>query len=277
MAATDAPAIERLSMQDVTAGLRLSREAGWNQTADDWTRFLTRGEVFGRRDASGRLIATAALLPSPPVTWISMVLVSADHRRRGHASDLMGLCIAEARRRGLDAWLDATPAGASVYAGIGFEKTAFGIVRLRREGEKPGPRDGRPPGTGDLAALLAADLAAMGFDRSGLMARLATRVGSRLYRKGDAMALVRDGDRARHIGPVFARDEQTAIDLIDESLVCERETLLIDAGAACPTLIAHLHRRGFESERPFTRMRAAHAHDISFARQLMAVAGPEFG
>ena len=90
MAVTEVGAIERLDLRDADGGLRLSRETNWNQTILDWRIFLERGEVFGLRDSDGVVIATAALLPSPPVTWISMVLVAKSHRRRGIGTALLG-------------------------------------------------------------------------------------------------------------------------------------------------------------------------------------------
>ncbi len=75
MDATDRASPEILSPRDAVAGLALTDEAGWNQSYDDWVFFLTHGTVFGLRDDDGRLVATAALLPYPPVAWISMVLV----------------------------------------------------------------------------------------------------------------------------------------------------------------------------------------------------------
>src|ERR1700744_4989605 len=132
MAATDiAFHIEALSPEDALAGLALSDEAGWNQTLEDWRCFLLCGTVFGMRDDEGRVIATAALLPSPPVTWISMVLVTAHWRRRGLANALMTRCIETARAHNLEPWLDATPAGAAVYRPMGFAETGLGLARLR--------------------------------------------------------------------------------------------------------------------------------------------------
>ena len=51
---------------------------------------------------------------------------------------------------------------------------------------------------------------AMGFDRSTLLSEFAARAGSRIVSDGDAMALVRDGRTARHIGPLFADTRRSA-------------------------------------------------------------------
>ena len=128
MAATEPIDIVELGVGDAQAGLVLSTEAGWNQNEADWRFFLGKGVVFGVRDGA-RLVATAALLPySAGNAWISMVLVTADFRRRGIATRLVDACLDAATRRGLTTWLDATPAGATVYGPLGFTPT----LQLRR-------------------------------------------------------------------------------------------------------------------------------------------------
>src|ERR1700689_5265518 len=133
MAATDQAEIVRLGADDAPAGLALSTEAHWNQNEADWRFFLTKGTVFGVRDTDKTLIASAALLPySSGNAWISMVLVTANWRRRGLATRLVDACLAEAAERGLITWLDATPAGAAVYGPLGFTPT-LQLRRLRLE------------------------------------------------------------------------------------------------------------------------------------------------
>ena len=128
MAATERVDIVELGVGDAQAGLLLSTEAGWNQSEADWRFFLSQGVVFGMR-VGARLVATAALLPySAGNAWISMVLVTADFRRRGIATKLVDACLNAAARRGLTAWLDATPDGATVYEPLGFTPT----LQLRR-------------------------------------------------------------------------------------------------------------------------------------------------
>ena len=121
MAGTDQTAIVSLGPNDAAAGLLLSTEAHWNQNEADWRFFLTRGTVFGARDKDGQLVASAALLPySSGNAWISMVLVTESWRRRSLASRLVDACLAAAAKQSLTTWLDATPAGATVYGPLGF-------------------------------------------------------------------------------------------------------------------------------------------------------------
>src|SRR5882672_12440358 len=120
MAVTDQLAIATLGADDAPDGLLLSEEAHWNQNEADWRFFLTNGTVFGIRDGE-HLIATAALLPyTSGNAWISMVLVTQNWRRRGLATKLLDACLGLAMKQGLTPWLDATPAGATVYGPLGF-------------------------------------------------------------------------------------------------------------------------------------------------------------
>src|SRR5690242_3487262 len=116
--------LRRLREADIPRAMSLSQEAGWNQVAADWRIFLELGEGYGITvdgDAR-RLIATAAILPhGDRCGWISMVLVTAAHRRRGLARWLLQHCIAALSARRLVPLLDATPAGRAVYVGLGFE------------------------------------------------------------------------------------------------------------------------------------------------------------
>lgn len=87
--------IERpLTLEDIPGGLALSREAGWNQTSADWQLMLTHGQGFGLKSRQGQLVATALTLPhGNRLAWISMVLVTASHRKKGLATHLLQTCI----------------------------------------------------------------------------------------------------------------------------------------------------------------------------------------
>jgi GNAT superfamily N-acetyltransferase len=271
--------IEELSLEDAAAGLALSDEAGWNQTIEDWRCFITRGTVFGMRDGEGRLIATAALLPSPPVTWISMVLVTANWRRRGLANALMTRCIETADARNLDPWLDATPAGAAVYRPMGFAETGLRLVRLRRTSSGAGVQQPQSASAARLQKLLDADRRAMGFDRGDLIRQFAHRASSAIYKTDRATGLMRAGRKARQIGPLYADNDAAAVALLEHIVEDKSGSLVIDLSAAHSGAREFLLSRGFVFERPFTRMRFGEGAPRSAgdSAELIAVAGPEFG
>jgi GNAT superfamily N-acetyltransferase len=266
-------AIARLRASDAADGLSLSTEAHWNQTEADWLYFLTKGLVFGVLDRAGKLIATAALLRyGDRNAWISMVLVTESWRRRGLAARLVDTCLHTATKLGLAVWLDATPAGAAVYTPLGFIQT----IQLRRLRLAQTRRSGAGPAPGEIDAFIASDMGAMGFGRRELLQQLSSRPGSRLVSNGDAMALVRDGRTARHIGPLFAATAKGALALVREITANEQGPLLIDAVASGAEFMQGLTGSGWAIERPFQRMRfgriAAQSTTPPFA-----VAGPEFG
>ena len=277
MAATEHMAIVELGPDDALAGLALSTEAHWNQNEADWRFFMSQGTVFGVRDDDGHLVASAALLPyTSGNAWISMVLVTANWRRRGLATRLIDACLDAAAKQGLATWLDATPAGATVYAPLGFTPT-FELRRLRLETPAlPKAAASQARSADDLGRFVARDCLAMGFDRSALLAELGGRPGSRLVSSGSAAALVRDGRKARHIGPVFADDPDPALALVHQIIGSETGPVLIDAVGAQDEFINGLTGSGWIVERPFQRMRFSGA-TAQPAQPPFAVAGPEYG
>jgi GNAT superfamily N-acetyltransferase len=277
MADTDQIAIIRLGPDDALAGLALSAEVHWNQNEADWRFFLGQGTVFGSHDKDGRLIATAALLPyTSGNAWISMVLVTANWRRRGLATKLVDACLDAATTQGFVTWLDATPAGATVYGPLGFAPT-LQLRRLRLDHAMSTKAEAPPSlSPGDIEKITAQDRLAMGFDRSTLLAELGARPGSRMLSSGEALALVRDGRKARHIGPLFADSPDQALALVNEIVRSGSGPLLIDAVSEQDTFLKGLTGSGWLIERPFQRMRFGRATPQT-AELPFAVAGPEYG
>ncbi len=275
MGGTDHIAIETLSVDDARAGLALSEEAHWNQNEADWRFFLTEGTVFGIRDGDNRLIATAALLPyTRDNAWISMVLVTQNRRRRGLATKLLDACLNAAAKQGLTTWLDATPAGATVYGPLGFKPT-LELRRLRLEGSVSAAPT-RLAANGSLDELIARDRGAMGFDRSDFLGELAGRPSSRLISYGSAVALIRDGRTARQIGPLFADDTGSAAALVEKIVQSETGPILIDVVSDHHAFLENLTSSGWSIERPFQRMRFGRAAPQT-GELPFAVAGPEYG
>ena len=168
MAATEPIDIVELGVGDAQAGLVLSTEAGWNQNEADWRFFLRQGVVFGMRDGA-RLVATAALLPySAGNAWISMVLVTADFRRRGIATRLVDACLdcGDTARpdhlAGRDAGRRHRLRTARLHA-----DAAIATAAADEAARTPRQRGRYRPATS--TRLAARDGSAMGFDRSTLL------------------------------------------------------------------------------------------------------------
>src|ERR1044071_6889045 len=116
--------IRLLAEGDVAEAMRLKEGAGWNQTEEDWRRLLRLGPrgCFAAT-VGGRLMATTTTTSyGRALAWVGMVLVDPEFRRRGIATALVRAALGSLEAEGASAVkLDATPEGAHVYEGLGFE------------------------------------------------------------------------------------------------------------------------------------------------------------
>jgi GNAT superfamily N-acetyltransferase len=283
MASSDVLAIERLGAGDVAGGLALSDAAGWNQSADDWSFFIAAGAAFGVRDEGGALIATAAALPYDAATgWISMVLVDTAQRHRGIASQLVDACVASLREAGRTPVLDATPAGAAVYAKIGFV-AGFAFERWEGEGAATiaatAPDSSVADGPSQGETLIALDRSAGGVDRALLLRSFLARPGTwtGLAPRGDGFAMRRAGRRAAQVGPIVAADDGAALDLLAAALDGIAGRSFIDVPVHRTSIADALTRRGFARQRSFVRMALGDVRAAAARERIFALAGPEFG
>jgi GNAT superfamily N-acetyltransferase len=216
MAASELELIAKASfspseLEDANA---LVREANWNQVSADWRIFLARGSVYAAQTQAGRIVATTATLPFPDATqgkgfaWISMVLVTGSHRRRGLATTLMRRAMDDLAARNLVPVLDATPDGRAVYRNLGFQDS-WGFHRLiRRESGKVSEGMSAPEDVtiraiteADWQKLISYDAAVFGAERSGVLAGLRGRLPA-----GELVA-ERNG---RMVGFMLGRDGRVA-------------------------------------------------------------------
>jgi GNAT superfamily N-acetyltransferase len=282
MGPTEAIQPKPLDPSNVADCMALSAEAGWNQTAGDWSLFLKHGTVFGVADESGRPVATGAALPYPGgFAWISMVLVTTARRRERLGTSILETCIADLENRGLVPVLDATPAGEQVYRPLGFEPI-FSLTRWQGQGRGTNVlhKGIRPMTRSDLPAVAATDALAFGANRAFLLESLFDRAPQYALVTEDArgFVLARPGRLATQIGPLVADDEQKAGALLDAALDCVSGPTLIDLADRGPScLVRQLERRGFTIQRPFLRMARRRSDPFGDPRGLFAVAGPEFG
>jgi GNAT superfamily N-acetyltransferase len=263
-----------LAEPDLPRAGALSALVGWNQNQADWRFFLAHGATRALDDGEPEcLAATAAVLPfGQDIAWISMVLVRPDRRREGLATEMMRWAIGQAPR----AALDATPAGRAVYRRLGFEDV-FGFTRWRLQGVPAAPARGvRPLRSTDWPGLLARDAEAFGAPREALLRNFAARLPQAAWIAEDgSFALGRDGLRLPQIGPVVARDAETALALIAAARGAIGPCLLDLQDDAAPVAAALDSAEG-ERLRPFTRMTRGATLPGDPAK-LFAMAGPEFG
>ena len=275
-----------LGVADAPAAVPLSAEAGWNQTAADWRLMMVLGEAIGVRGTGGRLAASALVLPfDGPFAWISMVLVTAAHRRRGIATALMAHCMTRIDALGLAPVLDATDAGRRVYGPLGFQPV-HGLQRLRAERiVEVAPRADvtvRSIEERDWTAIEALDRRAFGAGRMALLRHLGARQPARaMVASGPAgvagFVLARDGREALQVGPVVAEDPAVAMALTAAALTGAGGPVCIDAVEGHGAYAAWLADAGFVTQRGFTRMILGRRAPFGDPGLVCAAAGPELG
>ena len=247
---------------DVPDLVELSRQAGWNQTAEDWLRLLELCPMgcFGI-DTGGRVVAsTTAICYGNELAWIGMVLTHTAHRGNGYAGRLMRHALDWLKRREI-AWikLDATGMGQPIYSKLGFENECE-LERWKR-----------PAGavTSHVAHIvhaaprefeydLAFDREAFGADRRPLIESLARQEAASI--PGEGYAMSRPGTVAAYFGPCAAPTVDAARALLEWFLS------------------RHGHENAFWDLFPGNTQAAALAREHGFApvRQLvrMALRGP---
>src|ERR1700740_2643423 len=104
--------LRAMAEADIPAGMRLKEISGWNQTAEDWGRFLNaspNGCFVAEFDS--KVVGTAATISyEDKFAWIGMVLVDPKYRGRGIGTRLLEKTIAFLDEMRIPTMkLDATP------------------------------------------------------------------------------------------------------------------------------------------------------------------------
>jgi GNAT superfamily N-acetyltransferase len=263
-----------LGPEHVAQCLVLSQAANWNQNEADWRLMLSLGRGWGISDG-GQLVASTLVIPYGAFAWISMVLVLPEHRRKGHASRLLRIAIDDLRDSKLTPILDATPAGREVYRQEGFsDRWTFKRFVRREPWTAINGRPGRPI---QWRKALELDVEAFGGEREWLLRALQSRQPQCALAMPNGFVLGRDGREARQIGPLVARDESTALALLEHALATVDSPVYVDAVDHAPRVQEWLQQHGFEFQRPFTRMVHGDGRAPGDEKLVYLVAGPELG
>jgi GNAT superfamily N-acetyltransferase len=278
------PRLRLMTPGDITAGMRLKDAAGWNQTSQDWARFLQfNPDGCFVVECEGRVAGTVATITyDDRLAWVGMVLVDPEFRGKGIGTALLERALGYLDSRRIPCIkLDATPQGKPLYQRLGFE-VEYEIERrvLRRT------VDARPPvraGVHDLDAVFAADREVFGADRSALLRSVAsdfpelaiiTHRGSEL----EGYALGRKGSLADHLGPWVAHSAGAAEELLESFLRrSRREMIFADVLIDNPWAPRLTNGKGFTVSRPLSRMYRGENSGPGRRDLTCSVLGPEFG
>jgi len=278
-----AASIRRMTIDDIALGLRLSRQAAWNQTQADWLRFLhfePDGCFVAELDGCSVGTTTTCILGQ--VAWIAMVLVDKDARRQGigtrllrHALDYLdGRQVPTVR-------LDATQAGRPVYKKLGF-MAEYELARY----EGVASRCTTPPivtetTPGAYPNIVEFDKKMTGTDREKMLIKLFDEFPQDLrilWRHGtiEGYAATRPGANAIQVGPCVATIDAGPALLGDAMNRCAGKPVFVDIPVGNAAAVKIAESSGLRIQRRFTRMyRGKRVSDTIEA--LWASSSPEKG
>jgi GNAT superfamily N-acetyltransferase len=261
--------------------------AGWNQTLDDWERFLAvapDGCFLAEWDGAPAGTATT-IVYGQALAWIGMVLVHPNFRRRGIGRALLERCIEHLRERGVRCIkLDATLAGKQVYDGLGF-KDEWTLARWEHAATHwPGAESiSGIQSCRDVDAVESFDAAAFGVSRRKILEPLMSQSLRALVLETEpgrvaGYGLLRGGSSALYLGPAVAASSDAAVRLVDALLAhaegCKVYWDIPNQNSAAVALAA---ARGFTPQRTLTRMYLGGNTTPGDPQRQFAIAGPELG
>jgi GNAT superfamily N-acetyltransferase len=278
-----------MRIDDIPDGLRLCRASGWNQLAPDWERFLgsNAGGCRVALDDAGKVIGSVATLRfAQTFAWIAMVLVDPAYRRAGIGTRLLHEAL-----RLLDdmpaVGLDATPSGFHVYEPAGFREE-YRLQRMERtaiELMAPiGPAEAghhiRRMADEDLDEVFRWDAQVFGADRRALLESFRDQAPTYAWIAGRSpiagYAFGRPGYLFEHLGPIVARDEDTAKRLVSACLAAHPNRPFIVDVSVRRSWVEWLESQQFVLQRPFIRMYRGKRAYRDRPAEMFAIAGPEF-
>ncbi len=278
-----------MTVGDIPYGMKLKSLAGWNQLEADWKMLLDAGGDNFLASLEGDDVGMVVSIPYPNCcTWIAMVLVDPNARRKGVGRTLLNKSIEMAAPKGAIR-LDATAEGFELYRQLGFQ-IEYELVRLikisggaRVRQNKQTIEPGLQIGDDDLASVMELDMPVFGADRSGILRSIYKRNPEYAFCRKEnasikAYCLGRSGSQYEHIGPMIAEGPAFAADLLEAVIESMGEKdVVIDVFAGMPDWIALLEKAGFTKQRTFTRMCLGCLHNPGIPEKQFAIAGPEIG
>ena len=281
------PVLRPMTPADVPACMALKERAGWNQTPRDWLTFIAlRPNGCFVATLEDEIIGTATTVDfEKAFSWIGMMLVSPDHRRKGIGAQLMQACIdslADCRT----IKLDATPTGKLLYTTLGFEeeytltRMACDAVPARKYRPDNGVRALRPA---DLDEVITFDAAFFGANRGPVLRKWFDNAPQFAYvlREQSRLAgfsMGRAGSHRSSLGPVVTETREQAERLIRRALGCvSGKPTVIDIFEHTPAFVTSLEALGFSAQRGFTRMYLGPNQAPGIPECQWAIAGPAVG
>ncbi|WP_405796455.1 GNAT family N-acetyltransferase [Streptomyces longwoodensis] len=248
--------VRRLTHRDLIACADLSEDRGWPREEHKWSLLLTAGQGYGIDDPAGGLMAACAVTrygprERPELSAIGMMLVAERHARQGLGRHLLRHVVSALGPTPLT--LHATPLGRPLYEELGFKTTGRAeMVSGHFLPGGPAPTvPTRAATAGDLPAIIRLDEDVFGTDRTHMITRLPAFADRLRVAVEDGRiigyAAAWPNMDTHVIGPLIARDTETARALVASLAAHTDRPLRTDIDVRHEELLAWLKERGLAS------------------------------
>ncbi|NEB93739.1 GNAT family N-acetyltransferase [Streptomyces bauhiniae] len=251
--------IRRLTPRDLTACADLSEDRGWPREEHKWGLLLTAGHGYGIDDPDGGLVAACVVTEygsgqRVELGAIGMVLVAERHSRKGVGRRLMRHVVAA--MDGTPLTLHATPLGRPLYEELGFKTVGQAEMLMGRftpDGSEASVPT-RAATAEDLPSILRLDAEVFGVDRTPVLVRLPAFADQVRVAEQDGRiigyAAAWPNMRTHVVGPLIARDTETAKALIESLAARTDRPLRTDVDVRHEELLVWAKRRGLAPVMP---------------------------
>ncbi|MFI7632597.1 GNAT family N-acetyltransferase [Nonomuraea sp. NPDC049400] len=244
--------IRRLTRHDLDDCARLAKDRGWLPERHKWRLLFEVGEPYGIDAPDGDGLAATNILTryGDDHAVISMVLTASRFARQGLARRLMEHVLEQAGPRTVS--LHATDNGRPLYEQLGFRVVGRAAKHTGVFAGEPSGRT-RPATEADLDEILALDAELFGTDRSAVLRRMfGFGVQVRIADGGFGHCWRNDDNTV--IGPVVARDEETARALIGDLALHAGGEVRMDFDLAMDGMVRWAAEHGVGDPWPVSKM-----------------------
>lgn len=204
--------VERLSVDDCSANVELSRSVGWKDLESEWRTLHAAANVWGVREG-GRLIAQGACGDYGSGLTVAKMVVALGRQGSGLGRRVLEQLMTPARARGVGLGLCATEQGRLLYEKAGFSRSGEIVVLVGQVARAAAPSVVSV--LEDASRAWAVERRFLACDRSRMLAaRLVESCAAVQLERDAGFAMATPAEGGAVLGPVVADGEDSARELV---------------------------------------------------------------
>ncbi|HGH7179439.1 GNAT family N-acetyltransferase [Bacillus cereus] len=247
--------VERLRQEKIEDIVALSSYIGWDYNREEVEAILNSGIVYGVWNEREKLIASAAIiLYEGTLVSIGMVIVHPDYKGRGIGKAIMNSCMNSVSAR-TPIMLIATDEGKPLYEKLGFRAVSYVSKYICNSYNATDHCVGNDDymmnyEEGDLEEIIKIDEYAFGTNRKAFLKKRIIQSEQCIVVKGKEQKVLGYGlsvqtPENRIIGPVVAKNDEMAIDIVHYLAKGNNGKLRMDVPEGKVNFMKRLENSGF--------------------------------